>query len=71
MSRRIVLVLGVVQESSRQVAEAEARGARPSAEAAIGAASACRRRRRRDDGDGERSFGPERAAAAEARARHG
>lgn len=70
MPRRIVLISGVVQKSSGQVAEAEARGAGPSAEAAAGAASAHRRRRCHGDGDGGRSFEPKQAAT-EARARHG
>lgn len=61
----------MVQKSSRQVAEAEARGARPSTEAAIGATSAHRRERRRRDGDGGWSFELEQATTAEARTRHG
>lgn len=61
----------MVQKSSRQVAETEARGAGPSAEAAAGAASTRRRWRCHGDGDGGRSFEPKQATTTEARTRHG
>lgn len=60
----------MVQESSREVAETEAGGARSYAEAAAGA-SAQRRRRHRGNGDGERPFEPEQARATKACTGHG